>query len=57
MRNLNVVGSRQFWNLPGGPISVALLGEYREEEMVYYTTYSEGQPGGQFGIGGSGRAP
>ena len=54
MRNLNVIGSRQFGNLPGGPMSVALLGEYREEEMVYNTDVPKVSQAASSGLAGSG---
>lgn len=54
MRGGTVVGSRQFFQLPGGPISVALLGEYREEEMVYNTDIAKVSQAASSGLAGSG---
>ena len=37
LQSFSAVASRQFGNLPGGPIGVALGAEFRQEEMVFKT--------------------
>ena len=35
LSSLTAVASRQFGNLPGGPMSIGLAGEFRQEENVF----------------------
>jgi len=37
LRSLTAVATRQFGNLPGGPMSIGLAAEFREEENVFRT--------------------
>ncbi len=46
--------SRSFGRLAGGPIALALIGEYREEEMVYRTNIPLVSQAASSGLAGSG---
>lgn len=46
--------SRSFGRLSGGPIALALIGEYREEEMVYKTNIPLVSQAASSGLAGSG---
>jgi iron complex outermembrane receptor protein len=48
------VASRQFGNLPGGPMSIGLGAEFRKEEMVYKTDVAKASQAGSSGLAGSG---
>ena len=54
MRGINATGARQFGTLPGGPISVALLGEFRQEEVEYLTDVANVSQAASSGLAGSG---
>ena len=54
LRNASGVISRQFGQLPGGPVSVALLAEFREEEMKYETNLAIAASAASSGLAGSG---
>jgi len=51
---LNAVASRQFGNLAGGPMSLALGAEWRSEEMVYNTNVALVGQAASSGLAGSG---
>lgn len=52
LRSATGVISRQFGQLPGGPMSVALAAEYREEEMVYNTDVPKVSQASSSGLAG-----
>ena len=52
--SINATGSRQFGQLPGGPMSVALLGEFRQEEMEFNTDVAKVSQAASSGLAGSG---
>ena len=54
MKSINATGSRQFGQLPGGPMSVALLGEFRQEEMEFNTDVAKVSQAASSGLAGSG---
>ena len=53
LQSLNAVVSRQFGNLPGGPMSVGFGAEYRKEDMVYNTNAAVREAASS-GLAGSG---
>ncbi|MFN9572835.1 MAG: TonB-dependent receptor domain-containing protein [Betaproteobacteria bacterium] len=53
MQSYSGVVSRQFGNLSGGPISVALLAEMRKEEMEYNTDVARARQTSTSGIAGN----
>lgn len=53
MQSYSGVVSRQFGNLRGGPISVALLAEMRKEEMEYNTDVARARQTSSSGLAGS----
>ncbi len=53
LQSLNAIASRQFGNLPGGPIGVGLAGEYREEEMTFTTDTDRARLTTSSGLAGS----
>jgi len=54
LRSASGTISRQFGQLPGGPMSVAVGLEYRQEEMVYRTDISKVSQAASSGLAGSG---
>ncbi|MCU0950478.1 MAG: TonB-dependent receptor [Burkholderiaceae bacterium] len=53
LQSMAAVFSRQFGQLAGGPMSVALAGEFRTEEMVYITDVARASQTSSSGIAGS----
>jgi iron complex outermembrane receptor protein len=51
---LTALGSTQFGNLPGGPMGLAVGGEFRKEEMVYNTNIPLVSQAASSGLAGSG---
>ncbi len=54
LSSLSGVASRQFGQLPGGPITVAFGAELRSEEMVYRTDVPKASQAASSGLAGSG---
>jgi iron complex outermembrane receptor protein len=53
LQQINGVLSRQFLQLPGGPIGVALLANFQKEEMEYRTDVAKASQTSSSGIAGS----
>ena len=53
LQGLSAVASRQFGNLPGGPIGLGLNAEYRQEEMVFTTDVAKASLTSSSGLAGS----
>ncbi len=54
LRSASGVISRQFGQLPGGPVSVAFGAEFRQEEMKYETNLTIAAQAASSGLAGSG---
>ena len=54
LRGLSGVISRQFGQLPGGPITAAIGAEFRDEEMVYRTDVPKASQAASAGLAGAG---
>jgi iron complex outermembrane receptor protein len=52
LSSLNVIGSRQFGNLPGGPMSVGIGAEFRKEENIYRTNVAKASQTTSSGLAG-----
>ncbi len=53
LTDFTAVGSRQFGNLAGGPMSIGLLAEYRTEEMTFTTDVPKARQTTTSGLAGS----
>ena len=54
LRSVSGIASRQFSQLPGGPITAAVGAEFREEEMVYRTDVLKASQAASSGLAGAG---
>ena len=54
LTSLTGVASRQFGQLPGGPMTLALAAEYRTEDMNYWTDVPKVSQAASSGLAGSG---
>jgi iron complex outermembrane recepter protein len=53
LSSLSAIASRQFGNLPGGPIGIGLAAEFRKEEMVFNTDVAKARQTTTSGLAGS----
>lgn len=53
LSSINAIASRQFGNLPGGPIGVGLGAEFRQEEMLFTTDVPKASQTTSSGIAGT----